>query len=250
MQKTTRHYSRPPITEAILDLKVILPDGFSVEKFLEIHEHIRDRFPTSQPIHVGSLVVQSGPDIDIKVDANRQHSGFLFRSKDNLRVFQATLQGFTFNRLAPYDSWEAFSSDARSLWEIYKDICKPEFVTRAAVRYINQFNIPMKGSIDLQDYLRTVPEITPGIPQNILSFFFMQLQIPQDDLNCMLIVNETLVPPTTPEFITVILDIDLFRQEVWQSDDEEIWHFLEQLRERKNQVFRESITEKTEELID
>ncbi len=244
----TRHYSRAPITEAILDLKVILPDGFSVEKFLEIHKHIRDRFPTSEPIHVGSLVVQAGPDI--QVNANRQHSGFLFRSKDKLRVFQATLQGFTFNRLAPYDSWEEFSSDARSLWEIYKEICKPEFVTRAAVRYINQINIPMKGSVDLQAYLKTVPQISSDFPQQTMSSFFMQLQLPQEDLNCMLVINENLAPPSMPELISVILDIDLFRQQVWQSDDEDIWRFLEQLRHRKNQVFRASITEKTEELID
>ena len=34
MQQALRHYSRAPITEAILDLKVILPDNFPIEKFL------------------------------------------------------------------------------------------------------------------------------------------------------------------------------------------------------------------------
>jgi len=247
MQQAVRHYSRAPITEAILDLKVILPDKFPIEKFLEIHARIRDRFPTSEPIHVGSLAIQAGPEI--QVDASRQHSGFLFRSKDGLRIFQATLQGFTFNRLAPYDSWEEFSDDARNLWEIYKDICKPTFVTRAAVRYINRIDIPVEGPIKLQDYLKTAPEIASGLSQKNLSSFFMQLQIPQEDLNCMLVINETLALPPSPGFISVIFDIDLFRQQAWQSDDEDIWNFLTQLRERKNQVFRESITEKTEELI-
>src|SRR6266702_1519681 len=247
MQQTTMHYSRAPITEAILDLKVILPDDFSVEKFLEIHKRISDRFPTSQPIHVGSLVVQAGPDI--QVDAHRQHSGFLFRSQDNLRIFQATLQGFTFNRLAPYDTWEEFRSDDRSLWEIYKDICRPAFVMRAAVRYINLFNMPVKGSLELREDFKTMPEIAYKMSQKTLSSFFMQLQIPQEDLNCMLILNESLSPVTSPGYVGVILDIDLFRQPVWQSDDEDIWKFLEQLRERKNQIFKESITEKTEELI-
>jgi len=247
MQQAVRHYSRAPITEAILDLKVILPDNFPIEKFLEIHARIRDRFPTSEPIHVGSFAIQAGPEIQI--DASRQHSGFLFRSKHGLRIFQATLQGFTFNRLAPYDSWEEFSDDARNLWEIYKDICKPAFVTRAAVRYINRIDIPVEGPIKLQDYLKTAPEIASGLSQKNLSSFFMQLQIPQEDLNCMLVINETLALPPSPGFISVIFDIDLFRQQAWQSDDEDIWHFLTQLRERKNQVFRESITEKTEELI-
>ena len=102
MQQAVRRYSRAPITEAILDLKVILPDNFPIEKFLEIHARIRDRFPTSEPIHVGSLAIQAGPEI--QVDASRQHSGFLFRSKDGLRIFQATLQGFTYysNGLAYY----------------------------------------------------------------------------------------------------------------------------------------------------
>ena len=243
----TRHYSRAPITEAILDLKVILPDNFPIERFLEIQARVRDRFPTSEPIHVGSLAIQAGPEI--QVDASRQHSGFLFRSKDGLRIFQATLQGFTFNRLAPYNSWEEFSNDARNLWEIYKDICKPAFVTRAAVRYINRIDIPVEGPIKLQDYLKTAPDIASGLPQKNLSSFFMQLQIPQEDLNCMLVINETLALPPSPGFISVILDIDLFRQQAWQSDDEDIWGILTQLRERKNQVSRESITEKTEELI-
>jgi uncharacterized protein (TIGR04255 family) len=247
MQQAVRHYSRAPITEAILDLKVILPDTFPIERFLEIQARVRDRFPTSEPIHVGSLAIQAGPEI--QVDASRQHSGFLFRSKDGLRIFQATLQGFTFNRLAPYNSWEEFSNDARNLWEIYKDICKPAFVTRAAVRYINRIDIPVEGPIKLQDYLKTAPDIASGLPQKNLSSFFMQLQIPQEDLNCMLVINETLALPLSPGFISVIFDIDLFRQQAWQSDDEDIWDFLTQLRERKNQVFRESITEKTEELI-
>ena len=247
MQQAVRHYSRAPITEAILDLKVILPDNFPIERFLEIHARVRDRFPTSEPIHVGSLAIQAGPEI--QVDASRQHSGFLFRSKDGLRIFQATLQGFTFNRLAPYNSWEEFSNDARNLWEIYKDICKPAFVTRAAVRYINRIDIPVEGPIKLQDYLKTAPDIASGLSQKNLSSFFMQLQIPQEDLNCMLVINETLALPPSPGFISVIFDIDLFRQQAWQSDDEDIWDFLTQLRERKNQVFRESITEKTEELI-
>src|SRR5712691_10530672 len=221
LMQAPRHYSRAPITEAIIDLKVTLPEGFSVDKLTDIHAHISDRFPTQEPIHAGSLLFQSGPNI--KIDASRQHHGFLFRSEDGLRVFQATLSGFTFNRLAPYETWEEFRDDGRHLWEIYKDICKPSSVTRVAVRYINRLDLP-GPALDFKDYLRTVPEVAPDLPQG-LSTFFMQLQIPQEDLNCMLIINETLVPPTSPGLVAVILDIDLFREHVWQSDDEAIWHF-------------------------
>ncbi|HAG97354.1 MAG TPA: TIGR04255 family protein, partial [Ktedonobacter sp.] len=59
-----------------------------------------------------------------------------------------------------------------------------------------------------------------------------------------------LTQPTTPEVVTVIFDLDLFRQKIWNSDDEDIWSFLEELRYRKNEVFEASITDKTRELID
>jgi len=78
----------------------------------------------------------------------------------------------------------------------------------------------------------------------------MQLQLPQQDLNCMLIINEALAQPTNPGIITVILDLDLFRQQIWKNDDEDIWQFLDKLRDRKNEVFEASITDKTRELID
>jgi len=240
-----RHYSRAPITEAIIDLRVTLPEGLSVDKLADIHTYIGDRYPTKEPMHAGSLLFQAGPNI--KIDASREHHGFQFRSEDGLNIFQATLSGFTFNRLAPYKTWEAFSSEARRLWNIYKDTCKPSSVTRAAVRYINRLDLP-GPVLDFRDYLRTLPEVAPDLPQG-LSTFFMQLQIPQDDLNCMLIINEALAPPTSPERVSVILDFDLFREQIWQTDDEEIWRFLEKLRHRKNLAFEASITEKTRELI-
>lgn len=248
--QTSVHYSQAPITEALIDLRVVPPAGLSVENLLKIHEHISSQFPTYEPIHFESLTVQTGPDMPaLQVNTNRQHIGFRFKDRSGLNIFQATLHGFTFNRLRPYETWEKFSSDAKLMWEIYKEVCRPEVVTRAAVRYINQINIPSNDKLDLQDYLSIVPDVSPKLGQSRLSTFFMQLQIPQEDLNCMLIINETLAPPAAPDSVTIILDIDLFRQQVWQSEDKDIWNFLEKLRHRKNEVFKASITEKMEELI-
>ncbi len=163
-----RHYSKAPIKEAIIDLRVTLPGDISVNKLADIHPYISDKFPIVQSVHrgVGSLAIQ--PGMSGEVNASEHHFGFWFRSEDNLRTFQATLEGFTFNRLAPYESWEEFSNDARSLWEIYKEICRPIHVTRAAIRYINQINIPANGLIELKDYLSTVPEVPSDLPEKIL----------------------------------------------------------------------------------
>jgi len=252
MQEQKKRYLKAPITEAIIDLKVTFPEKFSADRFAEIEDRVKDRFPIKEKemIYRGVGAIVFEPGLPVKVDANQHHNGFLFRSVDNLRIFQATLSGFTFNRLAPYESWEEFSTDAKYLWEAYKEIYKPIHVERAAIRYINQIHIPTEGLTDLKDYLRTVPEVSEDLPQKALHSFFTQLQIPQEDLECMLIISETLVPQPDPKLITVTLDLDLFRQQIWESGDEDIWNFLEKLRKRKNKVFEASITQKAKEMFE
>lgn len=245
----SRHYSKAPVTEAIIDLRTTTPETFPVEKFAEIHASIQQDFPIILPCYKGIGALHYEPGLSFKVDTSEHQSGFWFKSENSLQTFQATLEGFTFNRLAPYTSWEEFSATAKHLWTLYQELCQPLNVTRAAIRYINQIHIPAKGFVELKDYLYTLPEISAQLPQGALQSFFMQLQMPQPDLDATLIINETIAPRTDPEFVTIILDLDLFREQVWESHDKNIWQFLERLRQRKNEVFEASITDKVREGI-
>jgi uncharacterized protein (TIGR04255 family) len=101
---------------------------------------------------------------------------------------------------------------------------------------------------DFKDYLRTVPEVSPALPQ-ALSAFFMQLQIPQEDLRSLLIINESLAPITRPDSVPVIMDFDIFRTDDVPQDEQGLWDFLEQLHNRKNEAFEGCITDLTRELI-
>jgi uncharacterized protein (TIGR04255 family) len=243
------HYSKAPITEAIIDLRTIIPETFPVERFAEIHASIQQDFPIILPYYKGRGAFHYEPGLSFKVETSEHQSGFWFKSENSLQTLQATLEGFTFNRLAPYTSWEEFSATAKHLWTLYQELCQPLSVTRAAIRYINQIHIPAKGLVELEDYLCTLPEISAQLPQGALQSFFMQLQIPQPDLEATLIINETIAPPTNPELVTIILDLDLFREHAWESHDKNIWQFLEKLRLRKNEVFEASITDKVRGLI-
>lgn len=244
-----QHYVNAPITEAIIDLKVTLPKEITLEVIQALGDLVQEKFPVQEPCYRGSGELTYKPGESVQVQTSMPQIGMWFRSEDRLQTFQATLEGFTFNRLTPYESWEQLRSDAQLCWNSYKQVCRPTHVTRAAIRYINQINIPAQDLVELKDYLRTVPEVSSQMPQQAVSGFFMQLQLPQQDLDCMLVINEALVSPTNPAFVTVILDLDLFRQQMWESDDKDIWHFLEMLRHRKNEVFEASITEKTRRLI-
>jgi uncharacterized protein (TIGR04255 family) len=126
-------------------------------------------------------------------------------------------------------------------------VAQPEVVTRIGVRYINRLDLPLQN-LDFKHYLRTVPEVSPDLPQ-ALSGYFMQLQIPQEDLKATLFINQTLVPPPGPNLVSVLLDLDFFRAVEVPQEEAAIWDYLEKLKVRKNVVFEACITDQTRELI-
>jgi uncharacterized protein (TIGR04255 family) len=115
------------------------------------------------------------------------------------------------------------------------------------VRYINRLDLPLPLE-DFKDYLRTVPEVSSDLPQG-LSGLLMQLAIPQEDIGALLLLNEALLPSPDPDTVSILLDIDLFRELETSIDEEELWRTLDQFRVRKNYVFEACITERTKELI-
>lgn len=77
----------------------------------------------------------------------------------------------------------------------------------------------------------------------------MQLQIPQEDLEGMLLLNEAIIPPPGDNIVSVLLDIDLFCTVNFPGNENTHWNLLEKLRIRKNEVFEACITDKTRELV-
>ncbi len=238
-------YTKAPITEALIDIQVTLPDDVTVGDLARVdigedkgYPQRRNRFAVMGEIAVGD---------QIGAVTRQMHVGYDFVSEDERQIVQARQNGYTFSRLAPYDRWETFQEEARRLWDLYRSVAKPTSITRVAVRYINRLDLPLPMA-DFKDYLRTVPEVAPDLPQ-ALGGYLMQLAIPYEDPESLLLLNETLLPPPDTSTVSILLDIDLFRQLEESVEDDELWMLLEQFRRRKNEVFEACITERTKELI-
>lgn len=233
-----RHYNHPPITEAILDLRVGASGSAPQNAWNLIQQQVADEYPDFMPVLAQQLQIQPGPAIQFSV--SQASPGAVFQSRDRTKAFQVGEAGFTANRLRPYDSWQAFKAEAQRQWKVFSDVYKPLKIERASLRYINQIAIPVPVD-DLQKYLNTVPQVS-GSFSHVLSGFFMQLQMKQSDLDAMLVVNETLAPQTDPTTLPIVLDIDIASEQSWSVEGEEVWDFLDKLRDRKNEVFEASIT--------
>lgn len=130
-----------PITEALIDIRIKTREGFSVESFETLYEAISSQYPEKKARHKfeGKLELKMGEAPLSSGTATVE--GYLFTSADHKQVFQARVDGFTYNRLRPYDKWETFRDAAFKLWKLYRNIVSPEII-RVALRYINKFDIP------------------------------------------------------------------------------------------------------------
>src|SRR5437879_3516377 len=127
-----RHYSKAPITEALIDLRVELPVGTDVSQLEKIQEAIQADFPTKRnlTLSVGELLLGE----QVSATARSKNNGFLFKSGDEKRILQVRLDGFTLSRLAPYQTWSLFRDEARQLWGLYRSVSKLVKTTRLALR--------------------------------------------------------------------------------------------------------------------
>ncbi len=238
------HYSRAPITEALIDIRVNTGGKATLDDLAKVHASIDAEYPTrrNQVVVEGQMTAGA----QVTAAARQTHIGYTCLNSDERQIVQVRLDGFTFSRLAPYDRWETFREEARRLWDIYRTAVKLTGIIRLAVRYINRLDLP--APTELGDYLRTYPEIAPDLPQ-LLGGYFMQVNLPLPDLPGTLLITQAISPPPAPELSSVILDIDIFRDTGLPQNEDEVWAFFELLRQRKNQVFHACITDRTKELI-
>ncbi|MGE0539698.1 MAG: TIGR04255 family protein [Dehalococcoidia bacterium] len=243
-----RHYSRAPIKEALIDIQVKAPSGVTLATLANICDSERECYPQRQDRHIFHGEVKVGTHVG--ATTSQQHLGYVAFSSTEHQAFQVRLDGFTFSRFEPYDSWTPFQAEAKRLWSAYRDAVKPEAVTRIAVRYINRFDLPVEVK-ELGKYLTALPvlpAISTGVSQQP-SGFLVQLQIPQDDIGCVLELVEALIPPVVADSTSVLLDIDLYREVQGAVSEGEIWILLGQLHDRKNEVFEACITDEAREVI-
>jgi len=237
-----------PITEALLDIRVKPSPHIDLSRLASFQDAIKDQYPSKQQRIEWHGSVQIKPGTSPKIETAESPQGYIFFSNDRTQAVQARLDGFAFSRLKPYKTWDALRDEAKELWRQYVQIVAPEAITRVALRYINRLEIPLPIR-NFNEYILTVPEIAPALPQ-ALSNFFMRLVLPEPSLKATAIITETMEqPPIAGEILPLIIDIDAFSDASYEVNADEVWIAFEELRKFKNKIFFGSITEKMKERL-
>ena len=244
---TWERFPKAPIAEALLDIQVTFSSPVELARLEAFHGAIGNDYPLKQQRVKWHGEIQLAQEA-VQQAVKRTAEGFMFKSRSGQRLVQVRQDGFTFNWLKPYDTWEAFRDEARKHWEHYRGTFRPEAITRLGLRYINRIELPLPFD-DFRDFVKTAPDIADGMPQGI-STLFMRLEIPDSKRGLMAIVTETIEPPVEEgKRLPLIFDIDVVRSATFEPASPAIWETFEQMREYKNEIFFASVTERAKEMF-
>lgn len=245
----TQNYKKPPITEAIIELRLEAP--IEEKAIQKIQRKLSKDYEYSKTILKKEFSLDTE---EMKISEVRQEvefEGFMLTSKNECDVVQIKRNAMICSRLAPYTGWENFAPRARKNWGIWRKSTKKLRLSRIGVRYINRIDIPIKErkGIRLEDYLTVVPQYPEPSLIKVLTNYTMQITGSFSAENFQIVVNTNVTRSPLIDHLSVILDIDLSPQDSLPQSDDNIWHLVDEIREHKNNAFEMCITDLTRELF-
>lgn len=240
-----RHLSRAPIEEAVVEILVTPREGHAVSELEALCDRVAETYP--KKLYNRQFTAQMKFSKDPTAETLKQWlHGFRLETEERAKVVQFNADKFSFSWLRPYDTWESFVGEARKNWELYGEVWKPTSVCRVGTRFVNRLTLPTKD-LDFDHYFTAFPRIPPNLPQSLVTFL-SRVVVPVDEEKTALSISVALEEALcTAESLSVILDIDVFREAQNFDPKVQIWDLIESFRGLKNQAFFGSLTEKAVE---
>lgn len=238
-------YDNAPIQEAVFEIKIDPPLKVNTKKIEALHLKISDRYPEQRIQRTFETSLQPKDGTSETID--KGVAGYQFWSEDKKQVCRFGLDGFSFSRLKPYTDWESSFPEAMRLWGVYNQAFTPEKIIRVAVRFINVIEIP-EVAFELSDYFNNPPQPPENLPQDVEGFLSRMTVRFEKDLSA--IIALALQPIIRPGSVQILFDIDAHNNLHLSAKDTKILtKKFERLRNIKNKIFEESLTQKTKELF-
>jgi uncharacterized protein (TIGR04255 family) len=242
-------YARPPIAEAVIECR--FASAVSQATLARFVRNIAREYPaTEQTYEISAQLRVVAPDQEPEVRPEQKFSGFKLTGRDQADVVILGLDRIATIRLAPYCGWENFITIAKRNYEILRKVSGHRNLVRVATRYVNRLDIPIEDTSVLQteDYLLVEPRIPPIIPS--INSFSTRFVGTVPEIEGLVTVNAGTRPSPLIDHASLLLDIDLFKEQNLPRKEQEIWELLNTLRRHKNVIFEAFITDRARELFD
>lgn len=235
-----RERSGAPVVEAVIDIDCDFPPRFDLSQVeLAAIAAFRDRYPLFRRKLTHE---KSSPSPVLEA--------LKFLQEDERQLVQVRAAGLSFNRLAPYSSLDDYLPEVERSWRSFVDFTSPILVQKVRLRYLNRIVLPAKaGRVDLDQYLKTGPRLPDEDRLTFLSFVHQHnvLEPSTGHLVNIVLTNEA----SADESVPIILDIVVSDPGAVSEPGNwgEILKRVQSLRDLKNRVFRNTLTEQCLKLL-
>ena len=240
---TFPHLQKAPISEAVIEIRGPAGIAWEEKRLIDaMQEHI-----ITYPEHRPFQAIQMPPPFPTGGEQSATPAklvgvtGLRFESGDHHSVVMFTSEQFTFSRINSYNSWQPFVGDAIKFWKVHRSVTDQPTIRRIGVRFINRIPIS-QTKFRLDSYLKGIPSALPGSEPERLAFLHQDIiSVPGTNLKASIIKTVQGGIPTDDR-LGLILDIDVFDEKAFATDDTVLMARLEQIHHWKNWIFFSIVT--------
>lgn len=245
MEEAILNLRNPPIVEAVLDIECDLPPGQQLSVLeSDAKQYFHDQYPKFRAQIVQHHQIAAKPGEQPEVSVRQGVQALQFLQDDEKQLVQVRVNGFSFNRLSPYSTLDDYLPEIERTWRLYVDLCKPVQVRMIRLRYINRILLPhAAGKVELDDFFKVGPRLPDEKNLHFASFFNQQTVV---DINTGNQADSVLASqPRQGETIPIIFDNGVLTTETGEPEN---WDWIlakiQSLRNLKNRIFRNTLTER------
>jgi uncharacterized protein (TIGR04255 family) len=235
-------YKRPPITEAVIELRFARPFSEDVvahaTRILQAEYSYKD---SEKGTTINFDAATGNSVVEPAWSGEKLSSG----DRADITIFRTT--AFVTSRLAPYLGWEQLRERSERAWAAWRKAAGSVELARIGVRYVNRIDIPTEGRIRLEDFLNFYPGIPDEPP---IEAYIMQVIRPIGADDCRVTINSASTVSPLVGFASFLLDLDVYREVGLPRRDNALWELIDKFRHHKNNVFESCLTERTREIFD
>lgn len=244
-----KNLNNPPVAVALLQIKYNVGQ-FDLKSFLEFDLQLKKEFPIRKEnlqvgIDLGKTSIPLGVS-KVSATSNATLTGYIYASKDQKRKIELLSDGVTYIDETSYQGWDLFKKKALNVLTILSPLLQTIEIKRTSIRFVNR--IPLLEFNKPTDYINIIISSvhSDSQPYPLRQYGFrLTMDIPDSDIYS--IVNHNIESVPENKYLYT-LDIDVLDKQCLIFDLGTISDNIEKLREVKNTIFFDSLTEKTLDL--
>ena len=240
---------KPPVIVALFQIRYTL-NNIKLADFMRFDSELRKTLPlrtenVNAEIEFPNTTFNLGVS-KITATSNASINLYIYLTNDQKRRIEISENAITFIDESPYLGWSHFKDNVQLYMSIISELLCSFEINRISIRYINRF--VFSDFDNPLDYFKTLISSSEDsqLPYPLREYGFrLFMDIPNSDTTAIVNQRVTDIRSSNHEYI---FDIDVLNHQNIVFNVSTISSIMESLREVKNEIFFNNLTQKTLDL--